>query len=146
MSDQDVVTSTPFDHGPPRVIDIFNGDDFLGSVCIGRSIRAVTPTGEEIGRFETVEFGRAAVVRAAYTNNPDNFSRDSAADTSSGAAMADEAHGAHSPNTEKVKWTKLYSLSKATLQPSSTPIPSRKWQNRSWARANSSSSQKRERG
>ena len=57
---------TPYDHGEPRIISVYNGQDHLGSVAIGRSIRALTPDGEEIGRFATQEEARRAVVTAAF--------------------------------------------------------------------------------
>jgi hypothetical protein len=65
IGDADI--ETPFDHGPPRIIDCFNGDDFLGSVAIGRSIRAVRPDGSEISTFDSIEEARAAVVRDAFS-------------------------------------------------------------------------------
>jgi len=55
-----------WDNGEPRVIEIYNGDDRLGAVCIGRSIRAVDSYGFELGKFATVEDGRRAVVRHAF--------------------------------------------------------------------------------
>lgn len=57
---------TAHDHGEPRVISVYNGRDHLGDVCIGRSIRAVTPDGIEIGRYATLAEARRAVVLAAY--------------------------------------------------------------------------------
>ena len=57
---------TAYDHGEPNVIAVYNGLDHLGSIAIGRSIRAVTPDGVEIGKFETKEEARRAVVRAAF--------------------------------------------------------------------------------
>ena len=57
---------TPFDHGAPGVIAVYNGRDHLGSVAIGRSIRAVTPEGVEIGVFATKDEARAAVVQDAF--------------------------------------------------------------------------------
>lgn len=66
----DLVTDeTPFDNGEPRVIDVYNSDDWLGSVCVGLTIRAVTPDGVEIGTFPTIEEARAAVVRAAFQSS-----------------------------------------------------------------------------
>ena len=38
----------------------------LGHIAIGRSIRAITPDGIEIGTFPTQEEARAAVVRRAF--------------------------------------------------------------------------------
>lgn len=57
---------TAFDHGAPGVVAIYNGRDFLGSVAVGRSIRAIRPDGSEIGKFETREAARRAVVRDAF--------------------------------------------------------------------------------
>lgn len=62
----DAAGESPFDHGEPRVIDVFNGGDLLGRVAIGRSIRAIRPDGIELGRFATEEEARRAVVRAAF--------------------------------------------------------------------------------
>jgi hypothetical protein len=60
------IGETAFDHGEPCVISIYNGSDLLGYVGVGRSIRAVTPDGLEIGRYSTKEEARRAVVLAAY--------------------------------------------------------------------------------
>ncbi len=57
---------TAYDHGEPNVIAIYNGLDHLGSIAIGRSIRAITSDGDEIGRFATKEEARRAVVLAAF--------------------------------------------------------------------------------
>jgi hypothetical protein len=54
------------EYGEPRVVAIYNGLDHLGNVCIGRSIRAVTPDGIEIGVFPTEAEARKAVVRTAF--------------------------------------------------------------------------------
>ncbi len=62
----DDLGETAFDHGEPRVVSIYNGLDHLGDVCIGRSIRAVRPDGTEIGRYDTQEEARRAVVRDAF--------------------------------------------------------------------------------
>jgi hypothetical protein len=57
---------TAFDHSAPGVIAVYNGRDHLGSIAVGRSIRAVTPDGNEIGTYATKDEARAAVVRAAF--------------------------------------------------------------------------------
>ena len=61
---------TDHDHGPPRYITIYNGDDVLGGIAVGRTIRAVTPDGVEIGKFETIDLARLAVVRVAFGGTP----------------------------------------------------------------------------
>jgi hypothetical protein len=66
MSGPSDLGKSDHDHGPPRVIGIYNGSDHLGNVCIGRSIRAVTPDGVEIGTFVTEAEARKAVVKAAF--------------------------------------------------------------------------------
>lgn len=56
---------TAYDHGEPRVISVYKGRDHLGDICIGRSIRAVTPDGIEIGRYATQDEARRAILSAA---------------------------------------------------------------------------------
>ncbi len=65
-SNRDEIGETAYDHCEPNVIAIFNGSDHLGSIAIGRSIRAITPDGVEIGRYASKEEARRAVVLAAF--------------------------------------------------------------------------------
>jgi hypothetical protein len=68
----DALGETAYDHGEPRVIAVYNGRDFLGSIAIGRSIRAITPDGIEIGRYGTQEEARRAIVLAAFSGGAPN--------------------------------------------------------------------------
>ena len=62
------IGSSPEDNGRPRVLDLYDASGLLGSVAIGRSIRAIRPNGSEIGTFDTVEAARRAVVLSADTS------------------------------------------------------------------------------
>jgi hypothetical protein len=54
---------TAYDHGEPRVIDVYDGRTKLGSICIGHSIRAVDSDGLELGAFDTKDAARRAIMR-----------------------------------------------------------------------------------
>ena len=55
---------TDHDNGQPHVISVYRAGFYIGFVGIGRSIRAVTADGVEIGKYLSVDEARDAVARA----------------------------------------------------------------------------------